>query len=593
MITPANRARPEALGSALALGLCYFVAASAATGLTRFGGGVAFIWVASAFLVADLRHRAPSTWSLRVLACLMASLVATGTFGLGARPALPLAIVNMAEALSSALLLRRYLPERGSFTSLPEIGVLLIVSGLLVPALSATAGAGIVHLLVGVPFQANWLGWFTGHSLGAIVVTPLAMLVINGDVTSWWRKAGKSDFLATAGLLLAMVGTSIGVFVQDQLPLLFLPFLPLMVATFRLGRLGAAGALLLLMIIASAFTFAGTGPITLVDAGLPVRAQFLQLYLAVATLMALPAAAELKHRKALHTRTQESAAFYRVLADRTGDIILALEVDGRIRFASPSIGMIGGYDPEEMVGRSATELVVAEDIDRVVFAHRQALATPEETFMVEYRARRASGEIGWFESHTRAIVETEGTATGVVNVIREITDRKERERALSRAAHTDPLTGLCNRRGFEEAYEQHVASNAESACIAMFDLDHFKKVNDRYGHATGDHVLKDFAFLLKSTVRGTDVVARLGGEEFVALFVGADVQQVRSICDRIRTRLDRLTLTSLDGHVVHATVSVGVAEVVPAMPLEAALEMVDKALYQAKERGRNRVALAA
>ena len=171
---------------------------------------------------------------------------------------------------------------------------------------------------------------------------------------------------------------------------------------------------------------------------------------------------------------------------------------------------------------------------------------------------------------------------------------KAREHDLANAAQTDPLTGALNRRGLYAAFDQLMDRQPRTpGCIALFDLDHFKRVNDQYGHATGDDVLRIFVELLSSTVRGSDIVARLGGEEFAVLLIGADLEQAQSVCDRVRVRMAALKMTARNGHELTATVSAGLAVIERGTELAESMEAADAALYCAKETGRNRLAIAA
>jgi diguanylate cyclase (GGDEF)-like protein/PAS domain S-box-containing protein len=578
----------------LIVGLCYLISASLSVSLTRFEGGVALIWPATAILLADLRLRPVKAWPVRLLVCGVAGATATTFLGFGPVAALPLAFANMAEAALGALLMRRLVRKPGLFRSMPELGLLVAVSGLLMPAVTAFVGGGVSFFIAGAPFWPNWLGWFTAHGLGAIMFLPLTMLILSGDIGAWARNAGRRDRVEAAALLLLLASVTSLVFAQVRLPLLFLPFLPMMIAVFRLGRIGAAASIIILATIGSVLTLKGLGPISLIEEGAGFRAGFLQLYLATAMLMALPAAANLKRRQQLFSQLQESAALYQIIADRTGDIIMATQIDGTIRYVSPSMTTIGGYDPAELVGVQSKEIIYPEDVAAVTVVHRRALCHPDETFMVEYRAVRASGEYGWFESHMRAMVAETGTPTGIVSIIREVSERKDKEMALATAAGTDPLTGLANRRAFEAAFERQVAVDANRiGCIALFDLDHFKLVNDSQGHATGDEVLKAFAAILRTTVRGSDVVARLGGEEFAAILAGADLEQACAVCERVRQSLSDKAMIGRDGLPLRVTVSAGIVSALEGTTLAVALEAADEALYRAKAAGRNRLVLAA
>ncbi len=158
------------------------------------------------------------------------------------------------------------------------------------------------------------------------------------------------------------------------------------------------------------------------------------------------------------------------------------------------------------------------------------------------------------------------------------------------AATTDPLTGLLNRRGFFEAVDMIMArSRNRNAPVNVlgFDLDHFKSINDRFGHAVGDDVLQMFAKVVRETMRADDVIGRLGGEEFVALVPGT-LADAAGVAERVRSAFAATGIVRNDQRVA-TTVSVGVACGAPSAAIDTLLERADVALYRAKEQGRNRV----
>ncbi|MGN6463229.1 MAG: diguanylate cyclase [Pseudolabrys sp.] len=163
------------------------------------------------------------------------------------------------------------------------------------------------------------------------------------------------------------------------------------------------------------------------------------------------------------------------------------------------------------------------------------------------------------------------------------------------AASTDPLTGLFNRRGFYEAAAQlraRAAKKHEPVSVLMFDLDHFKSVNDRFGHATGDDVIHRFARTAADSMRAEDIVARLGGEEFAAIVAGGE-DVAALIGERVRGNF-QVAGTHFNDIAINATVSVGAAcSREPTLDLHVLLDRADAALYQAKKGGRNRVTVAA
>jgi diguanylate cyclase (GGDEF)-like protein len=171
---------------------------------------------------------------------------------------------------------------------------------------------------------------------------------------------------------------------------------------------------------------------------------------------------------------------------------------------------------------------------------------------------------------------------------------KERaDRETYELATTDSLTTVYNRRTFKELAEPQLSRSRRAdmpVSLLMLDLDHFKRINDTYGHLGGDDVLKAFAGLVRSCLRKEDLLARYGGEEFVVLLPGAAQAQAFSLAERIREEVAARSFDA-NGHLVRVTVSIGIAsEAGDTLPsLEAMLGRADEALYRAKNEGRNRV----
>ncbi len=168
---------------------------------------------------------------------------------------------------------------------------------------------------------------------------------------------------------------------------------------------------------------------------------------------------------------------------------------------------------------------------------------------------------------------------------------------LTNELTTDALTGVPNRRQMDEQLEDaiYAANNVlgAPACLSLADLDHFKRINDTYGHAVGDEVLKAFSQLLITSMRDTDRIYRYGGEEFLIFMNHVDLERAESILDRLREKISRYPL-HIDGlpEPLNITVSFGIAQVTQDEALRGLIRRADEALYQAKNGGRNRVCTA-
>jgi diguanylate cyclase (GGDEF)-like protein len=161
------------------------------------------------------------------------------------------------------------------------------------------------------------------------------------------------------------------------------------------------------------------------------------------------------------------------------------------------------------------------------------------------------------------------------------------------AAMTDYMTGLYNRRGFLDVAQRLIDTQkrkGEAVTVLMFDLDHFKSINDRFGHDAGDEALRAFAATASGSMRGDDIVGRLGGEEFAAILPGPAANAVM-VAERVRAAFEQAGVT-ISGHAMNATVSIGAADAqADGVSVNALLARADRALYRAKSSGRNRVAV--
>lgn len=170
----------------------------------------------------------------------------------------------------------------------------------------------------------------------------------------------------------------------------------------------------------------------------------------------------------------------------------------------------------------------------------------------------------------------------------------DNENRLIRLAETDPLTGLANRRQFRQALEaegSRMAREGGSFVLGVFDLDHFKRVNDEWGHDAGDQALVHIGHVVQGQLRAYDLVARTGGEEFVLLLPHTDLVEANLVVERIRQALVSDPFT-YGGHARVITVSIGLALVTDAATIDQRLRQADEAMYQAKHEGRNRVCCA-
>ena len=180
-------------------------------------------------------------------------------------------------------------------------------------------------------------------------------------------------------------------------------------------------------------------------------------------------------------------------------------------------------------------------------------------------------------------------------LVQDVTDREKMMEKLNNYAITDPLVNIYNRRHFLELAEDllpRIAAQNEQVSVLMIDLDHFKRINDTYGHTVGDQVLQMFGNDCRQFIRGQDILARFGGEEFVIMLPKVGLMQAYQIAERLRAEIEEKILYIAE-YSIQITISIGVACIIPDANSQVTdlIERADKAVYQAKQNGRNRVTI--
>jgi diguanylate cyclase (GGDEF)-like protein/PAS domain S-box-containing protein len=284
---------------------------------------------------------------------------------------------------------------------------------------------------------------------------------------------------------------------------------------------------------------------------------------------------------------------YRLLAENAWEIIWTASLDGTINYISPAVERVRGFTPEEAMHQTIEETHPPESAARVIDFYRRlfaAIEKGEETpvFRGEQEYYRKDGSIMDGELQVIPHVDTDGSVVEILGVTRDISERKAFEAELTRLAGTDAVTGVWNRRhgGTLLAAElEQALIDGRPLSALMVDIDHFKPVNDIHGHQTGDRVLAETARRMLEAVRGADIVARWGGEEFVIMLRDCGLGEAMAVAEKIRSQIANTPFR----HVGTVSVSIGAAELRPGEGLEPWLARADEALYDAKRSGRNAV----
>ena len=311
--------------------------------------------------------------------------------------------------------------------------------------------------------------------------------------------------------------------------------------------------------------------------------------------------AEIAERERVQEALAESEAHYRMITESMKDVVWILDSETlRFRYISPSVFGLRGYTAQEVVGCHLNEVLAphsAEVAAQRVHEHRLLFLSgmlPEDTFYsVEVEELCKDGSTVWTEAIARYRYNQKTASVEIHGVSRNITERRALRLRLEQQATRDGLTGVFNRRHFLAVAGQEIRRCQRAGsplCVVMLDIDHFKAINDTFGHAMGDRALQELTATTRKSLRDTDVFGRLGGEEFAIVLIDTELRQGLLAAERIRHQIEALQLLADDGTCIPLRVSLGVTELsATADCLETLLAQADQALYRAKEGGRNRV----
>ncbi len=296
---------------------------------------------------------------------------------------------------------------------------------------------------------------------------------------------------------------------------------------------------------------------------------------------------EARERERAEARVQHSEDNLRKLFEVSPvSLVLTSAAEKRVILANRRTSELFEVDPQRLVGQRPSDFYVDPDERERLLAR-----VVKEGHVDNYEAtlKTATGRIFPALMSAQRLLFN-GEPAFVVSAL-DISAQKAVEAQLRELATRDSLTDCVNRRHFMEiaAKELERADRyGNSVSIAMLDVDHFKDINDKYGHAAGDRVLRTIADRCRSALRKTDVIGRFGGEEFVVLFVETGLTEAQRVAERLLARVAE-PMSAKDGVPVPVTISAGVVERRHAETLDSMLKVADEALYQAKRDGRNRV----
>lgn len=290
---------------------------------------------------------------------------------------------------------------------------------------------------------------------------------------------------------------------------------------------------------------------------------------------------------------RDRQAFIEAVLASSPQGMFVTDTQGRINYMNEALVTLSGRRFDVDREMEWIDAIHADDRSEAIELWYHSMQTGKE-FLRQFRYWRVDGELLWLEVHASQVVAGDAVI-GFVGTVKDITSRREEEVLRQWEAEHDPLTGLLNRRGFERRLEEALADwrkKSTPSALILFDLDHFKAINDDGGHALGDEMLRLVAEQMAGSVRSTDHVARQGGDEFAVLLPSCSLQQMQHIAEQLIDAINGVEVKHR-GCSYRVTPSLGVTEFREGDEnIHVLIQRADAACYQAKQRGRNRIVVA-
>ncbi len=293
---------------------------------------------------------------------------------------------------------------------------------------------------------------------------------------------------------------------------------------------------------------------------------------------------------------------FQALVENTNDVIMVLDATPltaggpKIVYVNPAFEKLMGYRADEVIGENPKFLQGPATEDKTRYQIRQAMRD-NKSIRTQILNYAKDGNELWLDINFVPLFDDNGALAYYAAIERDLTELKKLQFELEDMAKTDGLTGMANRQAFMERANSEfnrARRYSRSLSVIMIDIDHFKSINDQYGHAAGDQVLRQLGQHCHSRLRDSDFLGRIGGEEFALLLPDTPRDSAFHVAERMREQLSKTSIALDNGIILEITASFGVASVnVEDADFNAMLHRADTAMYNAKHGGRNQVKSAA
>lgn len=546
------------------------------------------MWPADAVILALLLKHPARHWPYILIAGWCGNLIANVLTREWTPGLLLYGAINMGQTWLACRLLLKIGKGGALLGNARTVLGFVVCCGLIAPLVGACAGTLLTAINYGEAFGPSFMRWFLSNALGYIVLTPFLTALFDGSYWHSIRSRGPAEKIEALGLLGAHALLALFVFTQGNMPLLFLLTSSLLILAFRLGNPSVMAGVIVIAIIGATATVRGIGPITIMPYGKEAQEFYFQFYLVMLLATSLPVATIVSARKTASQGLVERDEALRLMMVHAPGGVLAFDGDGICKWAQGSLRKYLGVDPDQVIGRSMDVVSPqAKDLALKLRAASRGDCAPPSTFEFTPMMRPElvlEGSIG--------LLRPGSAVSGTVITLRDVTVRKDSDVSLASKAFKDDLTGLPNRQALRVELEAVANCATGPVSLAIVDVDSLRAINESHGHSVGDIVLREISQRIKTSMRGDDIVARIGGDEF-AILLHCDVATAQNACQRMVEHVRQAPAFSQDSVHILATVSCGIAEFHAADLPDRVFHNADIALHEVKRFGRNGVRAAA
>lgn len=581
------------VGKFLLVVFAYFITAKLGLMVPYKASIVTLVWVPTGIALAAIMR-----WgNLSLSAIYFASVLVNISAGVPLSASLLIAIGNTSAPYFSAFILKRF-DFNNSLIRVKDIW-LMIVAALIGMLISATCGVTILYsygLDTADKLFTTWLTWWAGDTVGILLALPLLLNISKQNIKSFWQARRK--FMSWFVLLIAVEFAMYKIFPNSNSQFVLSAFLvvPMLIwAAMHFGIIGASCVVIVITSFSVWITAQGHGPFYQQDVSQGVLALWIYVVTLVVTMLLISIAQSERDVAELALRNNEEKL--RAVVEGALDAILTVDESGHLVEFNPAAERIFGYSKNQVIGRPLGEVIIPP-------AHRKSHSKAHQQFVMtgkkhifdrrlEMTAMRSDGTEFPVEL-TITSLKDKGLPF-VTGFIRDITDSKKAEKEIHQLAFYDGLTGLPNRRLFQDRLNQVLISKSRAknyGAILFIDLDNFKILNDSRGHDVGDLLLVEVAERLNVCLRAEDTVARLGGDEFVIILdsLDEDLQQslilAGGVADKVLQAINEPYIIKEIEHHNSSSIGVSIFSAIDQNGDEV-LKRADTAMYEAKLAGKN------